>query len=193
MLTDQDHSREWHVCKFPQHFNVGARSPQVSVDVSSIKYKYLLGHCIDGRVLFPATGYLWLAWDSLAQRLGHHSAHDVSVEFRDVKLHRATILSKSAATTFHTHINQFTNEFAVVEGDGVCASGFVRVLHEPRKCQLLNIVDHADEQATPCLVLDGKDVYKELRVRGYDYGPSFQGELWLLNRLIVTEICHRHC
>ena len=23
---------------------------------------YLEGHCIDGRVLFPATGYLVLAW-----------------------------------------------------------------------------------------------------------------------------------
>jgi hypothetical protein len=52
---------------------------------------YLVGHCIDGRVLYPATGYLVLAWRSLARHLGHVWS-DMAVCFEDVAIHRATIM-----------------------------------------------------------------------------------------------------
>lgn len=52
---------------------------------------YLIGHCIDGRVVYPATGYLVLAWRTLVRSLG--VAMDTTpVTFDDVTIHRATIL-----------------------------------------------------------------------------------------------------
>ena len=54
---------------------------------------YVLGHCIDGRVLYPATGYLCLAWRALA-RLHNTSQDQLPVEFKDVTIHQATIMPK---------------------------------------------------------------------------------------------------
>lgn len=53
-----------------------------------------MGHCIDGRVLYPATGYLVLAWRTLARNMGV-VMETTPVTFEDVTIHRATILPKS--------------------------------------------------------------------------------------------------
>lgn len=55
---------------------------------------YMIGHCIDGRVLYPATGYLVLAWRTLMRSLGAVMEH-TPVTFEDVTIHRATILPKT--------------------------------------------------------------------------------------------------
>lgn len=55
---------------------------------------YLIGHCIDGRVLYPATGYLVLAWRTLVRSLGA-VMDSTPIAFEDVTIHRATILPKS--------------------------------------------------------------------------------------------------
>lgn len=52
---------------------------------------YLVGHCIDGRILYPATGYLVLAWRSLAGSLGM-AMEQTAVMFEEVTIHQATIL-----------------------------------------------------------------------------------------------------
>lgn len=58
---------------------------------------YLGGHCIDGRVLYPATGYLALAWKTLIKSLGT-VMEQTPVTFQDVTIHRATILPKEGET-----------------------------------------------------------------------------------------------
>lgn len=55
---------------------------------------YLVDHCIDGRVIFPATGYLCLVWKTLARSLGL-SLEETPVVFEDVTLHQATILPRT--------------------------------------------------------------------------------------------------
>ena len=55
---------------------------------------YLVDHCIDGRVIYPATGYLCLVWRTLARALDKN-LEQTSVAFEDVTLHRATILPKT--------------------------------------------------------------------------------------------------
>lgn len=62
------------------------------MDSESSDY-YLVGHCIDGRVLYPATGYLVLAWRTLARSLGI-TMEQMPVIFEEVTIHQATILSK---------------------------------------------------------------------------------------------------
>lgn len=68
---------------------------------------YLTGHCIDGRVLYPATGYLVLAWRTLLRSLGAVMEH-TPVTFEDITIHRATILPKTGEgeprTTFQVRV-----------------------------------------------------------------------------------------
>lgn len=56
-MIEWDHSTEWAVASFA---GKESRSGElvVDVDLSKESDQYLSGHCIDGRVLFPATGYL---------------------------------------------------------------------------------------------------------------------------------------
>lgn len=56
-MVEWDHSIEWDVANFA---GKGSRSGElvVEVDLSKEGDQYLSGHAIDGRVLFPATGYL---------------------------------------------------------------------------------------------------------------------------------------
>lgn len=56
-MVEWDHSIEWDVANFA---GKGSRSGElvVEIDLSKEGDQYLAGHAIDGRVLFPATGYL---------------------------------------------------------------------------------------------------------------------------------------
>lgn len=75
--------------------NLGSERLSSSTDLSPDSAdSYLTGHCIDGRVLYPATGYLVLAWRALVKSLGAVMAK-TPVTFEDVTIHRATILPKS--------------------------------------------------------------------------------------------------
>lgn len=57
-----------------------------------------MGHKIDGRVLFPATGYLVLTWRALAKLQGQEYTR-MPVCFSDVHIHRAVILPKTGTKT----------------------------------------------------------------------------------------------
>jgi len=63
-------------------------------------------------------------------------------------------------------------QFEISENNSVVVTGRVSILTEP--------VASDDEQTkpvvdTPALPLNSADVYKVLRLRGYEYGPTFRG------------------
>ena len=61
--------------------------------------QYMTGHVIDGRNLYPGTGYLLLAWKHLAAF--HNSEYnELAVEFKDVIFHRATFIQQNKELKF---------------------------------------------------------------------------------------------
>ena len=66
-----------------------------------------------------------------------------------------------------------SGQFDICENESVVASGHISVLTEPEMSDddecLKSVLD-----AGP-LRLNSDDIYKELRLRGYDYGPTFRG------------------
>lgn len=175
-LVSWDHSQSWSVVTY----NDFSTSAQVSEEVAEFDLEagendaYLAGHQIDGRVLFPATGYMVLAWKSLAKRSGK-PYNQVPVVFEDVTLHRATILPKSGPVRFMVNVMRVSGEFEVCEAGAVAASGRVYLAEVGQK-----LLDHEAPSEPPETVtfdLDAEDIYKELRLRGYEYSGSFQGIL----------------
>ena len=94
-LVQWDHSISWDVPRLDQFASGGSgsmASATFNIDIApDSEEEYLSGHMIDGRVLFPATGYLVLAWRVLAKMVGQ-SYEQLPVTFEDVHIHRATIL-----------------------------------------------------------------------------------------------------
>ena len=172
-----DHSQEWDVpssADFQFSSSGGtATSCNFEIDISpSSTDKYLEGHCIDGRVLFPATGYLVLAWKTLAKSAGLLLEH-TPVAFEDVTIHRATILSKTGTVTLTVHLMLASNRFDVSEGESLAVSGKIFMPELPALSEDFKDAPPVEEEVH----LTADCIYKELRLRGYDYGPTFQGIL----------------
>ena len=104
-LIKWDHAQSWQVPKHTdfQSSGAGGKSGCIfEIDASSESDDhYLVGHMIDGRVLFPATGYLVLAWKTLAKLTGQMYDR-MPVGFENVSIHRATLLPKSGMLNNHT-------------------------------------------------------------------------------------------
>ncbi|XP_052754570.1 fatty acid synthase [Galleria mellonella] len=166
-----DHSVQWSVA----HFGGAARSGEhvVELDLARAPDAYLAGHRIDGRVLFPATGYITLVWRTMA-KLHNKKFEETPVVLEDLQLRRATIMSQDAPVRFLVNILDGTGEFELSEGGSVVVTGKVRIAEEPAAERLvLPPVSAADEPDLLPLVTD--DIYKELRLRGYNYSGVFRG------------------
>ncbi|KAH8377960.1 hypothetical protein KR093_008108 [Drosophila rubida] len=172
-LIGWDHSQKWSYPKF-KGGRMGTQQC-IELDLSKEENKFLAGHTIDGRILFPATGYLTLAWMMLAQQQDRDYQR-TPVVFEDVVFHRATILGLSAAAAVKLTINFFQGkgDFEICEGNTLVTSGKIQlVVGQQQQLEQLNLPDLPGSAGA--IKLSTKDVYKELRLRGYDYSGLFQG------------------
>ncbi|XP_070068712.1 fatty acid synthase isoform X2 [Drosophila takahashii] len=170
-LVGWDHSQKWNYPKFKGGRQAGQLS--VELDLGKEENAYLAGHTIDGRVLFPATGYMTLAWMSLAQQQGLDYLR-TPVLFEDVVFHRATILGVGTAVKLTLNFFPGSSSFEICEGSSLVASGKIRLVTnvQQEQLQLPSLPGIAGSNK-----LGTKDIYKELRLRGYDYSGVFQGIL----------------
>ncbi|XP_039755412.1 fatty acid synthase [Pararge aegeria] len=167
-----DHSVEWSVA----HYGA-ARSGEnvIEVDLSKPEDAYIAGHNIDGRILFPATGYLTLVWRTVA-KLHNRKLEDTAVVLEDVQFKRATLLARDAPVRFLVNVLEGSGDFEVCEGGAVAVAGRVRLTDEPAAERLPPADEPAAAADDPDLLpLTPDDVYKELRLRGYNYGGVFRG------------------
>ncbi|GBN31587.1 Fatty acid synthase [Araneus ventricosus] len=169
-LIKWDHSESWCVAKWDKNTNRSQMITKVNVGSDESPDKYILDHLIDGRCLYPATGYLVLVWKALAEIKGK-DVMSLNVTFEEVKIHRATVLSKEASTKFLVEISN-AGEFEISEGGMTVCTGRIYSQEESVKIDACELLKSNDLKSLP---LNQNDIYKELKLRGYDYGPAFQG------------------
>ncbi|EHH58444.1 hypothetical protein EGM_08298, partial [Macaca fascicularis] len=177
-LIKWDHSLAWDV-PAAEDFPNGSGSPSAAVyniDTSSESPDhYLVDHTIDGRVIFPATGYLCIVWKTLARALGL-AVEQLPVVFEDVVLHQATILPKTGTVSLEVRLLEASRAFEVSQNGNLIVSGKVYQWEDPDP-RLFNHPESPTPNPEEPLFLTQAEVYKELRLRGYDYGPHFHGIL----------------
>ncbi|KAM7371282.1 hypothetical protein PAMP_010767 [Pampus punctatissimus] len=181
-LLQWDHAQTWDVPKV-EHFSSGSGGSNsatvfnIDINPESSDY-YLIGHCIDGRVLYPATGYLVLAWRTLVRSLGV-VMETTPVTFEDVTIHRATILPKTGSVQLEVRLMPATNKFEVSENGNLAVSGKISILEDAALDSFQSQIcqQAANNDDNPKMKLMMPDVYRELRLRGYDYRKDFQGIL----------------
>ncbi|KAL1470633.1 hypothetical protein MTO96_040322 [Rhipicephalus appendiculatus] len=172
-LVGWDHSQTWDVAHwkdFPSPEQ--AKEDILEVDIEAHSHdKYLTGHQPDGRILFPGTGYVVFAWQFIAKHYGRH-INETPVIIEDVKIQRFTILPPSGCVRFQITMMPISGEFEVCEGRAVVCKGRIRVAEEDEE------VLQKDPPGTPAETvvfdMDCAEIYKELRLRGYQYYGLFQ-------------------
>lgn len=162
-LIKWDHSEKFHVPTFDR---IQHNEMVYKVNLFDSEFTYISGHEIDGRVLFPATGYLYLAW-KLAMHQNQVLFNNLDVEFEDVKFLRACNIAKDQTIELIVIIHRGTGRFEVNEGKNALATGIVRCT-ESAKLTPIEENDDSDAELGP------RDFYKELRLRGYHYKNIFK-------------------
>lgn len=119
--------------------------------------------------------------------------------FEDVFLHRATIMNKSGLTSFTMKFNQSSGSFSIMESGTLTTTGKVYLPRhdDPNIFSLQYLLDGVDKLRTEhrCrLELKIKDIYKEFRLRGYDYGQEFQSiqHLEVFDKTALAKICYKN-
>lgn len=164
-----DHSQKWILLDVSKE---SSGETLVEVNLTKESDAYLSGHTIDGRVLFPATGYITLAWKTFAKMRG--TTHDrLPVVMENIVFHRATILPKDGSVKFGLNFFDGSGKFEICEGGSLAVSGTIKIPENIEMEELL--LDPIDYDTKSGLMLERGDVYKELRLRGYDYAGIFRG------------------
>ncbi|XP_070493665.1 fatty acid synthase-like [Chironomus tepperi] len=138
------------------------------VHLSEHEYAYIAGHEIDGRVLFPATGYLYLAWKAFAAQL-KEKFNNLSIIFEDVKFVAALPLKKNTEYMITVLMQRGTGQFEVSEGNTTLVTGIVRQYDNSKLTEI-----EENESSKDVGELEAADFYKELRLRGYHYKNLFK-------------------
>ncbi|XP_011313292.1 fatty acid synthase [Fopius arisanus] len=168
-LVRWEHSDDWYVTSYRMQEKITSGERVMELTLADEDYEYMGGHVIDGRNLLPATGYLALIWETVGMMRGEMYT-EVPVVFEDVKFLRATTVSKEPLE-ITLMVQKGTGRFEVVEGGVAVVTGFVRHVQNPKQEQI--IFPHSSEDEPE--EMDTKDVYKELRLRGYQYSGLFKG------------------
>lgn len=114
-----------------------------------------------------------LVWKTFA-KLRNQDFEQLPVILEDVQFHRATIMPKEGSVKFLINIFEGSGEFELCEGGSVAVSGKISVPEDVSK-ETLNLPLPVVKTEKEVLSLETADIYKELRLRGYDYEGIFRG------------------
>ena len=110
-LIKWDHSSQYNSRKYPEYLNRATASDMnMVIDMNQSFESFYEGHCIDGNILFPASGYLMLAWRQFAFELGN-TWEKVPVQFEDVQFKRAIFLSHEKKTKLSVRYDRHSGPF----------------------------------------------------------------------------------
>ena len=94
-----------------------ASDTRVIIDLNKSDDSFYSGHCIDGNIVFPTTGYLMIAWRQLAASVCKTWV-ELPVVFENIQFKRPVFLSESKITELKVNFNidsgklfEFNNSF----------------------------------------------------------------------------------
>ncbi|KAL6430383.1 hypothetical protein ACFW04_007806 [Cataglyphis niger] len=165
-----EHSDDWYVTAFKMQKKVTSGEKNIKLSLMNENFEYMAGHVIDGENLIPATAYLTLVWE-IVGLLHSEMYSDLSVVFEHIIFKRALHISKEDEIELTIMVQKGTGRFEVSENSTTVASGVVRISKNPAQEKIPSaILPNKDEEE----VMTTKDIYKELRLRGYQYSGLFR-------------------
>lgn len=108
-------------------------------------------------------------------KLNNRKPEETPIVMENIQFRRATIVSRDTPVRFLINVLDGTGEFDVCEGGAVVVTGTVRLADDPAAERLRDLDSAAPAAEDGLLPLVTDDIYKELRLRGYNYGGIFRG------------------
>ncbi|KAK6640571.1 hypothetical protein RUM44_012267 [Polyplax serrata] len=173
-----EHSQDWYITSYRMQEKLKSGERSVVVNVKDEDFEYLTGHVIDGRTLFPATGYLALVWETVGMMIGQIYTQ-LAIVFENVRFNRATTLPKEGGVEFTIMVQKSSGKFEIIEGGAPIVTGRAYAMEENEN--LLNLPEIKPAEGKDLISLNSRDIYKELRLRGYQYKGLFRGLVSLDN------------
>jgi malonyl CoA-acyl carrier protein transacylase len=161
----------------PEFLSINHSTPIVfkyPIDLTSTLFQTeLVEHKIDGRVVYPTSGYLYMVWKSLAKMQGLNSVEQLPVVFETVEFHRPTIMTIRGTPvkklfTFEVRIVPTTGLFEVLEDGVMIVTGRVSIPNQRR------VENYTLMTPTGLEFLRHEEIYNELKMKGFHYGTLFQ-------------------
>ncbi|CAG2105122.1 unnamed protein product, partial [Medioppia subpectinata] len=173
-LIKWDHSSVIQRHIYPERWCRGnAADMNVVINCDTKEDEFYLDHSVDGNPIFPATGYLMLAWRKLAADMGK-LWHSVPVIFENVQLKRAVFLTKDQDTILTVKYFPLTGDFSIYENENACVSGKIRAPGDDVLIAQHLIYENECKLSQSQYSVNKADIYKDLGIMGLDYGPAFQ-------------------
>ena len=91
-LMGWNHETTWRVPSPKLAGGGGGGGGGEVVEVAMSEKNFIVDHVLDGKILYPATGYLYMAWEAYAKSIGL-SVAQAPVVLKDVHIHNATVMS----------------------------------------------------------------------------------------------------
>ncbi|GJQ67778.1 hypothetical protein Trydic_g21084 [Trypoxylus dichotomus] len=165
-LMKWHHTKDFEVYPIGNEDKVVANRRIINIIPKSEEWNYIKDHIIDGRNVFPGTGYLVIVWETFAKILDK-SLPEMKIVFEDVKFFRPAYVPQEGVLELILTIQHKTNTFEITEGSTILVSG--RIYEAEIEDDLIGTSAIVDEDC-----MNGKDIYKELSLRGYQYRGAFQ-------------------
>ncbi|KAL2748295.1 fatty acid synthase-like [Vespula maculifrons] len=172
-LIRWEHSDDWFIMDYNYQEKLVSGERIITVTYAIEEFKYIKGHVVDGRNLFPGAGYLFLVWETLGTMIEKNHT-EISIVMENIKFNRATAIPKKGKVEMVVIIQKGSGKFEVQEGNAIIITGTIR-----------NIETNISKEKVPADVikrnlnneeeeLNEKDIYKEFKLRGYQYSGFFK-------------------
>ncbi|XP_030748833.1 fatty acid synthase-like isoform X2 [Sitophilus oryzae] len=169
------HEKDWHVSIYSCTDNAETEERSFKACLKHPDYAYIAGHTIDGRNLFPATGYLYIVWNTFADSQCL-LVPDTKVVFENCRFVRALQMPANvqAKLDLTVTIQKESGKFEVAEGNATVVTGRIRLAVDDQD-EVTPLPHPVGVPNSTVPYMTRKDVYKELRLRGYNYSGKFKG------------------
>jgi thioesterase domain-containing protein len=140
------------------------------VDLSETEDQSLLGHKIQGKYIYPASGFIYLIWKSFAKMNGYTTVDECPIQFTNIKFLQQITLNQHDKVNFQVEINELTGLFQLVNIDSnkVVCTGLVESLNT--MVQFKQPIQSSKVIET----ISQREIYQCLKQRGYDLEGEFQ-------------------
>lgn len=185
-IIDWHHQRDWDVIDFfePKKQRT-TRDNLIEIDINTNEFGFMCDHTINGRVLLPATGYLYFLWKVLSKNLSQGTDKLQPIEFKDIKFHQAIELKLDEVCKLSIRQLTETARFEILHNGNLVVSGKAHLITGESVLSQLGLTAKPPSTMSK---IDNSAVYKELRLRGYAYGPEFQRLNWVSSDGLTAEV-----